>query len=52
MNETMRKTSEVLEAYQVAVDQLIEDLAFATGTPRDVLIVRYLRGIADVIESR
>ena len=41
----------VLEAYQVAVDQLIEDLAFATGTPRDVLIVRYLSGIAEVINQ-
>lgn len=41
----------VLEAYQVAVDQLIEDLAFATGTPRDVLVVRYLSGIAKVIDQ-
>ena len=42
----------VLEAYQIAIDQLIEDLAFATGTPRDVLIVRYLGNVADVVESR
>lgn len=47
----MASVTSVLEAYQVAVDQLIEDLAFATGTPRDELIVRYLSGVADVIEQ-
>ena len=42
----------VLEAYQIAVDQLIEDLAFATGTPRETLIMRYLGNVADVVEAR
>lgn len=47
---TLEQTAKVLEAYQVAVDQLIEDLAFHSGTPREILIERYLLPVAKVIE--
>jgi len=50
--EALHKTIDVLDAYKVAVDQLIEDLAFNTGTPREVLVERYLRPVANVIEQR
>ena len=46
----LEQTANVLEAYKVAVDQLIEDLAFNTGTPREILVERYLRPVAEVIE--
>ena len=49
---TLEKTARVLEAYQVAVDQLIEDLAFHSGTPRNILVERYLLPVANVIEQR
>ena len=47
---TLEQTAKVLEAYQVAVDQLIEDLAFHSGTPREILVERYLLPVAKVIE--
>lgn len=46
------KTIDVLDAYKVAVDQLLEDLAFATGTPREILIERYLGAVAEVASSK
>lgn len=48
--EALHKTIDVLDAYKTAVDQLIEDLAFNTGTPREILVERYLRPVANVIE--
>lgn len=50
--ELLTSTADVLEAYKVAVDQLIEDLAFQSGTPRDILMVRYLGPVLDVIKGR
>ena len=47
---TLEQTAKVLEAYQVAVDQLIEGLAFHSGTPREILVERYLLPVAKVIE--
>lgn len=47
--EILTKTADVLEAYKTVVDQLLEDLAFQTGTPREILIERYLKPVADVI---
>ena len=42
----------LVEGYEKAIDQLVEDLAFATGTPRQVLLDRYLRPVADVVSGR